>query len=125
MKNESLLLSLNKAKENNFLYNSSIENISEFLECAETPEWIVKSLEELLEGESWEELNNRFYTNLAFGTGGMRGRTIGNIITKAEQGNTRKNETPDYAAVGSNTLNEITLLRATKALFLHMKKWLA
>ena len=125
MKNESLLLSLNKAKENNFLYNSSIENISEFLECAETPEWIVKSLEELLEGESWEELNNRFYTNLAFGTGGMRGRTIGNIITKAERGNTRKNETPDYAAVGSNTLNEITLLRATKALFLHIKKWLA
>jgi phosphoglucomutase len=125
MKNESLLLSINKAKENNFLYNSSIENISEFLECTETPEWIVKSLEELLEGESWEELNNRFYTNLAFGTGGMRGRTIGNIITKAERGNTRKNETPDYAAVGSNTLNEITLLRATKALFLHIKKWLA
>ena len=125
MKNESLLLSLNKAKENNFLYNSSIENISEFLECTETPGWIVKSLEELLEGENWEELNNRFFTNLAFGTGGMRGRTIGNIITKAEQGNTRKNETPDYAAVGSNTLNEITLLRATKALFLHMKKWLA
>ena len=41
MKNESLLLSINKAKENNFLYNSSIENISEFLECTETPEWIV------------------------------------------------------------------------------------
>ena len=125
MKNETLLLSLNKAKENNILYNSSIENISEFLECAEIPEWIVNSLEELLDGENWEELNNRFYTNLAFGTGGMRGRTIGNIITKAEQGNTRKTETPNYAAVGSNTLNEITLLRATKALFLHITKWLA
>ena len=44
MKNESLSLSLNKAKENNFLYNSTIENISEQLECKEIPEWIVKSL---------------------------------------------------------------------------------
>ena len=125
MKNETLSLSINKAKENNFLYNSSVENITELLECTDIPSWIEKSLEELLEGENWEELNNRFYTNLAFGTGGMRGRTIGNVITKAEQGSTHQNETPDYAAVGSNTLNEITLLRATKALFLHIKKWLA
>ena len=125
MKNETLSLSINKAKENNFLFNSSIDNITEFLECTEIPDWIEKSLEELLEGENWEELNNRFYTNLAFGTGGMRGRTIGNVITKAEQGNAQKSETPDYAAVGSNTLNEITLLRATKALFLHITKWLA
>ena len=125
MKNETLSLSINKAKENNFLYNSSVENITELLECTHIPSWIEKSLEELLEGENWEELNNRFYTNLAFGTGGMRGRTIGNVITKAEQGSTHQNETPDYAAVGSNTLNEITLLRATKALFLHIKKWLA
>ena len=125
MKNETLSLSINKAKENNFLFNSSIDNITEFLECTEIPDWIEKSLEELLEGENWEELNNRFYTNLAFGTGGMRGRTIGNVITKAEQGNAHKSDTPDYAAVGSNTLNEITLLRATKALFLHITKWLA
>ena len=125
MKNETLSLSVNKAKENNFLYNSSVDNITELLECTDIPTWIEKSLEELLEGENWEELNNRFYTNLAFGTGGMRGRTIGNVITKAEQGSAHQNETPDYAAVGSNTLNEITLLRATKALFLHIKKWLA
>ena len=125
MKNETLSLSINKAKENNFLYNSSVDNITELLECTDIPSWIEKSLEELLEGENWEELNNRFYTNLAFGTGGMRGRTIGNVITKAEQGSAHQNETPDYAAVGSNTLNEITLLRATKALFLHIKKWLA
>ena len=125
MKNETLSLSINKAKENYFLYNSSVDNITELLECTDIPSWIEKSLEELLEGENWEELNNRFYTNLAFGTGGMRGRTIGNVITKAEQGSAHQNETPDYAAVGSNTLNEITLLRATKALFLHIKKWLA
>ncbi|MBT5717461.1 MAG: phospho-sugar mutase [Opitutae bacterium] len=125
MKNESLSLSLNKAKENNFLYSSTIDNILEFSECPEIPDWILKSVEELLENENWEELNNRFYTNLAFGTGGMRGRTIGNFITKAERGNAEKGGTPNYAAVGSNTLNEITLLRAVKALYLHTTKWLA
>jgi phosphoglucomutase len=55
----------------------------------------------------------------------MRGRTIGNYVTKAEKGTAKEKETPNYAAVGSNTLNEITVLRATKALFLHVKKWLA
>ena len=32
------------------------------------------------------ELNDRFYKTLAFGTGGLRGRTIGKIVTKAERG---------------------------------------
>jgi phosphoglucomutase len=125
MKNESLSHKLNKAKENNFLLNSTIDNILELSDCPNIPDWVLKSLEELLEEEHWEELNNRFYKSLAFGTGGMRGRTIGNFITKAEQGKSPKGETPNYSAVGSNTLNEITLLRAIKALYLHTTQWLA
>ena len=125
MKNESLSHKLNKAKENNFLLSSTIDNILELSDCPNIPDWVLKSLEELLEEEHWEELNNRFYKSLAFGTGGMRGRTIGNFITKAEQGKSPKGETPNYSAVGSNTLNEITLLRAIKALYLHTTQWLA
>ena len=125
MKNESISLQLNQAKEKNFLYESSVANILELIECDGIPDWIPHSLEELINDEHWEELNNRFYKNLAFGTGGMRGRTIGNHLTKSERGNSKKGETPKFAAVGSNTLNEITVLRATKALFLHIKKWLA
>ena len=30
----------------------------------------------------------------------------------------------NYAAVSSNTLNEVTLLRATKALFNYLKNWM-
>ena len=45
--------------------------------------------------------------------------------TKAEKGNSGKGETPQYAAVGSNTLNEITVLRATRALFLYVRQWMA
>lgn len=125
MKNESISLQLIHAKENKFLYDSTIENISDLIECENVPDWITSSLEELFKTENWEELNNRFYKNLAFGTGGMRGRTIGNYVTKSERGQSKEKETPSYAAVGSNTLNEITVLRATKALFLHIKKWLA
>ena len=125
MKNESISLQLTKAKENKFLYQSTLDNILELTECKEIPEWIIDSIAELLDTENWEELNNRFYKNLAFGTGGMRGRTIGNYVTKAERGKTKGKETPSFAAVGSNTLNEITVLRATKALFLHITKWLA
>ena len=125
MKNESISLQLTQAKEKKFLYESTIENISELIECEEVPDWITSSLGELLKTENWEELNNRFYKNLAFGTGGMRGRTIGNYVTKSERGKTKGKDTPSFAAVGSNTLNEITVLRATKALFLHITKWLA
>jgi len=36
-----------------------------------------RSTEELLNGNEWSQLNDRFYQTLAFGTGGLRGRTIG------------------------------------------------
>ena len=116
---------LSKAKESGELYESSHQNLCELLENENLPDWVSLSLEELIAGKKWEELNNRFYANLAFGTGGMRGRTIGTMTTKAERGKSGKGETPQYAAVGSNTLNEITVLRATRALFLYVRQWMA
>ena len=44
------------------------------------------SLEALVGSGEWGELNDRFYRTLAFGTGGLRGRTIGKVVTKAEMG---------------------------------------
>ena len=116
---------LSIAKEAGELYESSYKNLCEILENENLPDWVSLSLEELIAEKKWEELNNRFYANLAFGTGGMRGRTIGKITTKAERGKSGKGETPQYAAVGSNTLNEITVLRATRALFLYVRQWMA
>ena len=46
----------------------------------------VESVNELAEAGAWDELNDRFYKTLAFGTGGLRGRTIGKIVTVAERG---------------------------------------
>ena len=51
MKNESLSHKLNKAKENNFLLSSTIDNILELSDCPNIPDWVLKSLEELLEEE--------------------------------------------------------------------------
>ena len=125
MNNEEISESLKNALDKGFLLKSSLTNIQDFLNCESIPNWILSSIRELTEQGDWNELNNRFYKNLTFGTGGMRGRTIGEQITQTEKGNARKGSTPEYAAVGSNTLNEITVLRATKALYLHTLKWLA
>ena len=115
---------IDQAVKEEKLLSSAQQNIHQLLELENCPEWILNSLDELVTGELWEELNDRFHTNLAFGTGGMRGRTIGKVVTNPEQGNSNKGETPEYAAIGSNTLNEITLLRATKALYLYLDKWM-
>lgn len=115
---------IEKAVKEEKLLPSAQQNIHQLLELENCPEWILQSLDELVAGELWEELNDRFHANLAFGTGGMRGRTIGKVVTNPEQGNSKEGETPEYAAIGSNTLNEITLLRATKALYLYLDKWM-
>jgi len=40
-----------------------------------------------------KELKESFYKNLEFGTGGMRGRTIGKFVTSQEQGKAKEGET--------------------------------
>ena len=53
------------------------------------------------------------------------GRTIGKITTNSEKGSGGENAGPEFAAVGTNTLNELTVLRATKGLFDFIKQWMA
>ena len=82
------------------------------------------SIEELIDQKNWTELTTGSHSQLVFGTGGMRGRTIGKFITSSERGKSQEHETPQYAAVGVNTLNEITVLRVTKALYEYTEGWL-
>jgi len=51
-----------------------------------------RTVNELVTDGEWSELNDRFYRTLAFGTGGLRGRTIGKIATASERGNARPGE---------------------------------
>lgn len=114
----SLLASIQSAGAAGQLLPSTVKNLETWL-AAGLPAWAVASLEELVATQQWAELNDRFYRDLEFGTGGMRGRTIGRVSTAAEQGKVGPQGTPEHAAIGSNILNDYTLVRATIGLFRH------
>jgi len=105
------------------LMASAVENLSAFL-AADLPNWAGASIEELVEQGAWGELNDRFYCYLAFGTGGMRGRTVGKVTAKAETGERSAEGAPAHAAIGSNVLNDFTLIRAVVGLFRYTQKHL-
>ncbi len=97
------------------------ENLASFL-GAGLPAWAQASIEELVSRGEWAELNDRFYRCLEFGTGGMRGRTIGAVTAAAETGAPDPFGGPEHAAIGSNMLNDFTLVRAVIGLFRHVDK---
>lgn len=80
-------------------------------------------IEELAWASEWSELNDRFYQTLAFGTGGLRGRTIGKIVTKAELGTPTGLGRPEFPCVGTNAMNYFNVGRATLGLVNYVKKW--
>src|SRR5712691_4539956 len=80
-------------------------------------------VEELVASNEWAELNDRFYKTLEFGTGGLRGRTIGKIVTKAERGNAGADECPQFPCVGTNAMNFANVNRATQGLVAYAKEW--
>jgi phosphoglucomutase len=104
------------------LMPAAVENMQAFL-GADLPEWAVSSITELVDAAAWAELNDRFYVYLAFGTGGMRGRTIGKVSTQAEQGESGAAGAPAHAAIGSNVLNDFTLIRAVIGLYRYTKQY--
>ena len=108
---------LEEATKNEKILPTTKRNCENFLSLENMPRWAKESILELIESENWTELNDRFFKDITLGTGGMRGRTIGKAITKEERGNRSERSTPKHAAIGTNTLNEITILRATKALY--------
>src|SRR5438128_4270808 len=102
------------------LIASSAKNIRTLLEGAGSDIYF-RSVNELVDAAEWQELNDRFYQTLAFGTGGLRGRTIGKIVTTAERGDAREGERPQFPCVGTNAMNFFNVNRATRGLvgYLH------
>jgi Phosphomannomutase len=119
----STLDKIQAAARSGQLLPSTAENLGAWL-GASLPAWAIASINELVEKEAWAELNDRFYRYLEFGTGGMRGRTIGVVTTSVETGKLGPQETPEHPAVGSNVLNDFTLVRATIGLFRYTQKYL-
>ena len=75
---------IEQAVVDGYLMKSSATNIRSLLAGARTDLYF-RSVNELVSWAQWSELNDRFYQTLAFGTGGLRGRTIGKIVTAAER----------------------------------------
>ena len=108
------------ATEAGDLLASSHDNIRELLESSENALYEA-SVTELAESGAWSELNDRFFTKLAFGTGGLRSRTISGIVTAAERGSAAEGERPEFPCVGTNALNYYNITRATLGLVRYLK----
>jgi phosphoglucomutase len=104
------------------LIASSAKNIRTLLEGAAS-EMYFRSINELVDAAEWQELNDRFYQTLTFGTGGLRGRTIGKIVTTAERGHAREGERPEFPCVGTNAMNSFNNNRATRGLVAYLQDW--
>src|SRR6266481_5768547 len=117
---EELSSRIERAAARGQLLKSTAKNVRTLLAGA-TTELYLKSVNQLADGCEWSQLNDRFYQTLAFGTGGLRGRTIGKIVTAAERGGAREDERPQFPCVGTNAMNFFNVNRATRGLvgYLH------
>jgi phosphoglucomutase len=117
-----LLDSIAAAEAAGTLLSTSTENIRTMLARGSSP-LAEAVIAELAASGRWDELNNRFFRTLAFGTGGLRGKTIGEVVTKAEAGLGRPDGRPEYACIGTNAMNEYNIARATRGLATYVREW--
>src|ERR1700730_4616411 len=106
------------------LLASTVANIFLLLSGGNNPVYRA-AIDELVESEAWTELDDRFFKTLAFGTGGLRGRTIGKIVTRAEAGSGLGSGCPEFPCVGTNAMNFYNISRATQGLVRYIKEYLA
>src|SRR6266496_3776618 len=119
---EELNSRMERAVARGQLLESTAKNIRALLAGA-TTDLYFHSVNQLADGCEWSELNDRFYRTLAFGTGGLRGRTIGKIVTTAERGSAREDERPEFPCVGTNAMNFFNVNRATRGLVAYLHDW--
>jgi phosphoglucomutase len=115
--------SLDRAVQSGLLRESSANNIQLLLAAGGHPS-VEASIRELVLSEAWSELDDRFFRTLAFGTGGLRGRTIGRQVTTAEQGAPQPLGRPEMPCVGTNAMNNFNVSRATQGLVSYLRDWM-
>ena len=120
---ERLDSKLSRAVADRQLMESAAKNIHALLGGAPSDLYL-RAVSELVDGAEWSELNDRFYQTLAFGTGGLRGRTIGKIVARAERGDAADSAAatrrPEFPCVGTNAMNFFNISRATQGLVAYL-----
>lgn len=119
-----LTSTIQSAAKSGKLLESSAKNILSMLEKSSSP-IDEASIRELAMTENWTELDNRFFQLIAFGTGGLRGKTIGATVTKVEQGSPQPLERPEFPCVGTNAMNYYNISRSTQGLVQYVKEYFA
>jgi len=112
-----LLSALRTAQVQGQLSAAALGQASGWLQSGALPAAALESLADLVARGAWAELEDRFYKGIAFGTGGMRGRTVGRVSAANELA---ADGTPVRAAVGSACLNDVNVLRAALGLWRHV-----
>ncbi len=120
----NLSTTIEMAAKSGKLLESSAENIEALLSKSSSPVY-ADSVQELVDTENWSELDNRFFRTIAFGTGGLRGKTIGAVVTKVEQGVPQALGRPEFPCVGTNAINTYNISRATQGLVTYVKEHFA
>jgi len=110
-----LISSIQQAAKDGKLLSSSADNVRALLSGSTSPVY-AQAVTELVEAGDWKELDNRFFRTLAFGTGGLRGKTIGAVVAKAELGTPQALGRPEFPCVGTNAMNTYNISRATQGL---------
>src|SRR2546423_4141461 len=118
----SLTAQIDRALSDGDLRADAAANIRRIL-SGEESDFAARVIGELSQANEWEELNDRFYKTLAFGTGGLRGRTIGKIVTPSEHGTPTALGRPEFPCVGTNAMNYFNVGRATRGLIVYIQKW--
>src|SRR5438034_1659129 len=121
---EKLHSKIERAVADRQLIESAATNIRILLSRAPSDLYL-RVVDELIAARAWPELNDRFYQTLAFGTGGLRGRTIGKIVTTAERGTPQALDRPQFACIGTNAMNDFNISRATQGLVAYLHAWFA
>jgi len=111
------LAALKSAAKSGSLSPAALANVSGWLVSGALPAEAMAALDDLVARGCWGELEDRFYKGIAFGTGGMRGRTVGRVSAAGELDASGR---PVGAAVGSACLNDVNVLRAAIGLYRHV-----
>ncbi|MCH5285050.1 MAG: phospho-sugar mutase [Akkermansiaceae bacterium] len=122
MMDAQYLTALEQAVTEGSLLAASLDNIRLLVAGTKDPV-APAAIGELVEKADWAELNNRFYKTLAFGTGGLRGRTIGAVVTAAEQGAGGVNGRPEFPCVGTACMNYFNVGRAMRGLIAYVRRF--
>jgi phosphoglucomutase len=121
-RNELLDITITEAAGAGNLLAAAAQNIATLLGGASS-NFYEKVVSELAGKKEWAELNDRFFRTLAFGTGGLRGRTIGKVVAEAERGGAKDDQPPEFPCVGTNAMNFYNVSRATQGLVAYLQEW--